>query len=169
MPERQTGRKAIKIVVVLSSLVFLAIAAAILVGGLFIIDALDAPTGTIDEKVLNSVFSGESAVAVARRLQEASAIRSAELFRLLIKIRGQEQKLKTGTYLIGPDLSGSSIADLIVSGQQMLVRVSIPEGSGLDALAEAAEVAGVATAASVHCGRCNDPILFASLGIPADP
>jgi UPF0755 protein len=166
MPDKQTGRKAIKIVVVLSSLAFLAIV-AILVGGLFIIDALDAPTGTIDDKgLIFRVSSGDSAVAVARRLQEASAIRSAELFRLLIKFRGQQQSLKTGTYLIGPDLSGSSIAELIVSGQQMMVRVSLPEGSGLDALAEAAEDAGVATAASV-LAAVDDPILLASLDIPA--
>ncbi len=165
MPEKTNGRKALKIFLVLSVLVVLA-GIALLVGALFLVDILDAPTGTIAETgLVFRVFSGESAAGVARRLQEADAIRSAELFRLLIKFRGQEQALKTGVYLIGPGLSGSSIADLIVSGQQLLVRVSIPEGSGLDALATTAEAAGVASAASVIEAASN-PELLASLGIP---
>jgi UPF0755 protein len=166
MPEKGSGRKALKIFIVLTSLVVLATIAA-LVGGLFLVDYLDAPTGLIGEKGLEfRVTSGESAVAVARRLQEAGAIQSAELFRVLIKFRGQEQNLKTGIYLIGPSLSGSAIADLIVSGEQMMVRVSLPEGSGLDALAATAESAGVASATAV-IAAARDPDLLAALGIPA--
>jgi UPF0755 protein len=166
MPEKGSGRKALKIFIAFTSLVVL-VTIAVLVGSLFIVDHLDAPTGLIGEQGLEfRVSSGESAVAVARRLQEAGAIQSAELFRLLIKFRGQEQSLKTGTYLIGPGLSGSAIADLIISGKQMLVRVSLPEGSGLDALAAAAESAGVASAAAV-LAAASDPALLASLGIPA--
>jgi len=166
MPEKVASRKALKIFVVLSSMLVL-VMIALLVGALFFVDFLDAPTGSIDKNGLEfRVSPGESAVAVARRLQEAGAIRSTDLFRLLVKFRGQEQRLKTGIYLIGPGLSGSSIADLIVSGQQMQVRVSLPEGSGLDALAAAAETSGVASASSVIAASTN-PALLSSFGIPA--
>jgi len=165
MPEGK-GRKALKILLILGSLLLLAII-ALFVGALFLVDSLDKPTGELAESGLEfRVFSGESASAVARRLQEAQAIRSADLFRLLIKFRAQEHKLKTGIYLIKPGLSGSEIADLIVSGQQMLVRMSVPEGSGLAALAAAAELAGIASAASVYAAA-HDQAFIASLGVPA--
>jgi UPF0755 protein len=48
----------------------------------------------------------------------------------------------------------------------MLVRISLPEGSGLSSLAAAAERAGVASADSVT-SVANDQAFIASLGIPA--
>jgi UPF0755 protein len=165
MPIKGNGSKVLKILMILASLVLL-LSIALFVGTLFLIDSLDRPTGAIREQGLEfRVFPGDSATAVTRRLHEAQAIRSPELFRLLVKFRGQEQRLKTGIYLIKPGFSGSEIADLIVSGQQMLVRVSVPEGSGIAALAAAAELAGVATAASVSA-VARDPTFIASLGIP---
>ena len=54
-------------------------ATALLIGTLFIINNLDAPTGAIGDTGLEfRVFPGEPAAAVARRLQETQAIRSAE-------------------------------------------------------------------------------------------
>lgn len=166
MPIKGKGRAALKMLLILASLLLL-VSIAVLVGFLFLVDSLDSPTGSLSEKGLEfRVVSGESASAVARRLQEAQAIRSAELFRLLIKFRGLEQKLKTGFYLINPGLSGSEIADLLVSGQQLLVRVSVPEGSGLSTLALAAEQAGIASVASISAAA-NDQAFIASLGIPS--
>lgn len=166
MPIKGNGRKALKILLILASLILLS-CIALLVGFLFLVDSLDSPTGAIaDEGLEFRVTSGDSASTIARRLQEAQAIRSADLFRLLIKLRDQEQKLKAGIYHIKSGLSGSEIADLIVSGHQLLVRVSVPEGSGLQALAMAAELAGVASAASVNAA-VYDQDFIDSLGIPA--
>lgn len=166
MPITGKGRKALKIVLLLASLLLLG-SIALLVGSLFLIDSLDSPTGVLHENGLEfRVSPGESASTIARRLQELQAIRSADVFRLLIKFRGQEQKLKVGIYHISPELSGSEIADMIVSGQQTLVRVSVPEGSGLQALAMAAELAGVASADSINAA-VYDQAFIDSLGIPA--
>lgn len=166
MPNKGNGRKAVKIFLLLVSVTLL-VSVALVVGSLFLVHSLDGPTGLLGDKGIEfRVFPGESASAVARRLQEAKAIRSAELFRLLVKIRGLEQRLKIGTYLLGSDLSGSEIVDLIVSGQQLLMRVSVPEGSGLSSLAAAAERAGIASAASV-LEAANNQAFINSLGIPA--
>jgi UPF0755 protein len=166
MPFTGNGRKTLKIVLILVSLVLLG-SIALLVGTLFLVDSLDRPTGAVPENGLEfRVSSGDSAATIARHLQEAQAIRSADLFRLLVKFRGQEQNLKAGIYRIKPGLSGSETANLIVSGQQLLVRVSVPEGSGLQTLAMAAELAGVASAASV-IEAVYDQDFIDSLGIPA--
>ncbi len=71
---------------------------------------------------------GESAIDVARRLESAGAIRSSLLFRVMMKITAKESSLKAGFYEIKPGMRADKVLALIVSGQQELIKITIPEG-----------------------------------------
>jgi UPF0755 protein len=127
--------------------------------------ALDKPSGTINvEGTQFAVGQGESGASVARRLAADGAIRSELLFRLLMKARGFEQSLKAGDYLIKPEQGSSSILEMIAEGRQVLVRLTVPEGASLQAIARVAEAAGVANAADV-IAAASDPALAKELGL----
>jgi UPF0755 protein len=163
-PERP-GKFMKKLLAIGSALVVLGLGIA--VSGIFIIDYLDRPTGSIAADGIEfTIRPGESGSAIGRRLREAGMIKSEDLFRLLLKTRRMESSLKAGTYRVLPGMSGSDIADLMVSGVQLLVKVSVTEGSGLKAIATAAASAGVAAADAVFAAAV-DAQFIASLGIPA--
>lgn len=128
---------------------------------------LDEPTGLVPEQGRRfSVTAGEGGAAVARRLEREGLIRSEALFRLLMKAKGQGASLKAGDYLIGPAMRSSDILAVLVEGRQELLRLTIPEGATLRAVAAAAESAGVATAAQV-LEAARDPALAERLGLAA--
>lgn len=128
---------------------------------------LDKPAASIEPAgELFSVSKGEPGVAVARRLAAEGFIRSEYLFRFILKARGLEQSLKAGDYLIQADMGTTDIINAIVSGNQILLKVTIPEGASLRSIADTAERAGVASASSV-LEAVTDKELLESFGIKA--
>lgn len=148
-----------------AALVVLAAGAAI--AGLAWAARLDEPTGLVPTEGLTFVVRpGEGGTAVARRLREDGAIRSELLFRLLMKAKRQETLLKAGEYLVEPSMRSSDVLSAMVEGRQLLLRLVVPEGATLRAVASAAEAAGVASAAEV-VAAASDPALAARLGLSA--
>ncbi|TFG82721.1 MAG: endolytic transglycosylase MltG [Spirochaetales bacterium] len=152
---------------VMAGFLFIALTTlALALGSITLATWLDRPADSIPlEGATFTVRSGDSAYAIARRLREFGFIRSEPLFRVLLKARGLEQSLKAGVYEIRPDMSGSGVMDMIASGRQVLSRVSVPEGAGLDVVAAAAERAGIATAAN-FMSAAVDTALLTELDIP---
>lgn len=127
------------------SLVFV-ISVALLIMGLALASINDKPTGSIGvDGTPFAVRQGESGMSVARRLTQDGLIRSEYLFRILMKAKGLEQSLKAGNYLIAPDMTASDILTMIADGRQILLRMTVPEGAGVRAIARIAEAVGVAT------------------------
>jgi UPF0755 protein len=96
-----------------------------------------------DGTVYLEVRSGESAMSVGRRLEEAGLIRSRHFWYLLAKLN--REYIKTGTYKLELPASQITIHSLLVTGRQLLVRVTIPEGVTLKKMArilEDAEICG---------------------------
>ena len=91
------------------------------------------------------VRSGESAISVGRRLEEAGIIRTQFLWRILSRL--ENDHIKTGTYRIALPISQLGIYSLLVEGRQILVRVTIPEGATLKRAGNALEAAGICSAA----------------------
>ncbi len=121
-------------------------------------------TGAAPAQAIFRVGPGESAQGIARRLESEGFIRSALYFRLVLKAKGLETAMKVGTYELKPSMDAVAVAELLASGRQRLVRLTVPEGSGLRSLAEAAERAGVASAEEV-LALAVDREFIASLGI----
>jgi len=120
--------------------------AAGLIVGLVLANNLDRPTESLGEEgFIFSVGQGDTALSIARRLHSEGAIRSELLLRLMMKAGKMERALKVGEYRIMPAMRSSEILDMIVDGRQILIRLVIPEGSTVRAVAKAAESAGIAT------------------------
>lgn len=155
-----------KVIVLLFSLLVI-VAASLGIAALVLLNYFDMPgSGLPAEGVLFTVNAGESATSVARRLQEKAYIRSDVLFRLSLRLKNQESKLKSGTYRLTPELSSSQIQDLLVSGRQVLIRLSIPEGRTLPQIAALIEAAGISPAGQI-LEAAQDAGFLAELGIPA--
>jgi UPF0755 protein len=141
------------------------IAAGGVAASLILASNLDRPTGTLGEEgLLFSVGQGDSGTSVARRLYREGAIRSELLLRLMMKAGRMERDLKVGEYRILPAMRSSEILDMIVEGRQMLIRLVIPEGSTVRAVAKAAESAGIATEDEVM-GKAYDAAFVKELGL----
>ncbi len=152
--------------VVVALLVIVAIALGL--GALAIAARYDEPTGAVgDGGTLFTVGQGESGSAVARRLAQERIIRSELLFKLMMKARSLEHSLKAGTYRVEGDMSGSRILGMIAEGRQALLRLTIPEGATLRAVALAAEAAGVAAAEDV-LAAADDAALARELSVAAE-
>jgi UPF0755 protein len=87
------------------------------------------------------VLRGESARSVGDRLADLGLIRSRLFWQLLC--RYSEGQIKTGSYRIDIPSNTIAIYRLLVSGRQMLLRVTIPEGLTLSKTARLLETAGV--------------------------
>ena len=128
MPKQSSGKGAARLLV---SIILLLIGLIILaaVGGLAVFVYIDGPMkGIPEDGTLFTVGNGESGAGIARRLEEGGLIRSELAFEALLRIRNQQSSLKAGTYRIEPGMRSRDILELIVSGKQALVRVTIPEG-----------------------------------------
>ncbi|MDR1566797.1 MAG: endolytic transglycosylase MltG [Treponema sp.] len=96
-----------------------------------------------DDLILE-VKSGETAYSVGKRLEEAGVIRSRYLWQLLSRIN--REYIKSGFYRIELPVTQMAVHALLVSGSQILVRVTVPEGVTLKKTARILEEAGVCPA-----------------------
>ena len=87
------------------------------------------------------VRSGETAYSVGMRLEKAGVIKTRYFWNLLFRL-GSEY-VKTGTYRIELPASQAKIRSILTSGEQLLVRVTVPEGITLKKSARIFEEAGV--------------------------
>jgi UPF0755 protein len=97
-----------------------------------------------DGRVYLEVRRGESAFSVGKRLEEGGIIRSRYFWYLLSRF--EKDYIKTGAYMLEIPASQLSLHALLVSGRQMLQRVTIPEGVTLKKAARLFQDAGICQA-----------------------
>ena len=97
-----------------------------------------------DGALLLEVRSGETAYSVGKRLENAGVIRSRYFWNLLSRL-GREY-IKTGTYRIELPANQIKIRSMLVSGEQLLKKVTVPEGVTLKKTARLLEDEGVCSA-----------------------
>jgi UPF0755 protein len=95
-------------------------------------------------EVYIDVRKGESARSVGLRLEGAGLIRNRHFWYFLCRF--DRDFIKSGTYLLEVPASQMAIHRLLVSGRQILQRVTIPEGVTLKKTAKILEDAGVCSA-----------------------
>jgi UPF0755 protein len=94
--------------------------------------------------VFFEVRSGESALSVGRRLKDEGIIRSRYFWYILSRL--DKGYLKAGTYRLELPASQMAIRSILVTGQQFLIRVTIPEGATLKKTARLLEDAEICRA-----------------------
>ena len=136
---------------------------------IFSYDAAEGNDGLVIEqdndqiRVRFEIRRGESALSVGQRLEAAGLIRSLSFWQLLC--RYEKETIKTGAYQIEVPASQMAIHRILVSGKQMLLRVTIPEGLTLKKTAKLLEDAGICPA-DEFLAAALDPETAASYRIP---
>ncbi|HET9480491.1 MAG TPA: endolytic transglycosylase MltG [Candidatus Polarisedimenticolia bacterium] len=134
---------------------------AIAVGSLFYQGNL--PFQGYEESAATVVIEqGDTARAAARRLQQAGVIRSATVFRLLMRLRGADARIHAGEYEFSGRLSPSQVLDRLVRGDVIKHRLTIPEGLRLDEIASTVASAGFSSREEILAAT-RDPSPIADL------
>lgn len=84
--------------------------------------------GLVAEETIFEVRSGDHVAGVAQRLEAEGHISSADVMKLHARVSDQQAGLKVGEYAIPPRASIASILELLVSGDVITYRITIPEG-----------------------------------------
>jgi UPF0755 protein len=84
--------------------------------------------GDVDTAVVFTVHPGETLSAIAARLESEGLIRSRRFLRFVSLVKRTQREFQVGSFLISLDMSTLAVHDLLVSGRELLVRVTIPEG-----------------------------------------
>jgi hypothetical protein len=130
----------------------------------FLISAPSAPADRGDG--LFVVEKGETLARIAERLADGRYIRSPTLLRVIARLRGTESNFKAGWYRVPPGSSLLRVHDLLVTGSQSLVKLTIPEGWTVSRIAALAEERGITPAAAFEAAA-GSAALAAELGVPA--
>ncbi|MBN2050051.1 MAG: endolytic transglycosylase MltG [Spirochaetales bacterium] len=135
-------------------------------GGLFYGYYLNTPLeGMPEEGTLFTVSKGQTMADVAVSLKEQGLIRSEFLFRLIGKVYGTGGKLKAGLYRVDSGLSTMAIHNILVSGNQILFKITIPEGWTARMVAELLEKNGITDSGDFLKALSSD-VVNRVLGIP---
>lgn len=150
---------------VLLVLLFLLLAGgALIAAAYYLISPVQSPESAQSSAVSFSVEKGESVDSIASRLAADHLIRAAFALKLVTKLERTGGEFQAGHYRISPTLSTVRIHDILVSGAQVLARVTVPEGFTLRQVADRVQAAGITTAAQ-FTAAATDPSLLAKYGI----
>lgn len=89
---------------------------------------LQTPASDDPTPVTFVVEPGETAAQIAQRLQDEGLVRDADLFRLLLRVRGADTRLEAGQFELRRNMTMDEIIVALQHGRPPTVRVTIPEG-----------------------------------------
>jgi UPF0755 protein len=89
---------------------------------------LNQPAGDDPAPVTFLVEPGETATAVAQRLEEAGLVVDGEVFRRFMTYHGLDVSLEAGSYSLRANMTMHEIAESLQHGSVSAVTVTIPEG-----------------------------------------
>jgi UPF0755 protein len=124
--------------------------------GVFGLYYLNLP-GPADRSVTFTVNPGESSTSVGHRLTVLGFVRHPIVFRIIAL--SDRSTVKTGSYLLEPGMTALEIHELLVSGKQMLTRVTIPEGWTISKIAARLAEAGICDADEFNAAATDRGIL----------
>ena len=100
-----------------------------------------------DAEQFVEIPAGSGTAAMARRLDEAGVVRSAESFRLAVWLRGSGRRLQAGEYRFDRPMTAAEVADKIARGDVYVRTLTFREGLTIREMAAVFETAGFGTAA----------------------
>jgi UPF0755 protein len=113
------------------------------------------------------VLRGENLSAIAERLEREGLVRSGLLLIAYSRVTDTETAFKNGYFRILPGDSMTDVHDLLVSGYQEEVKLTIPEGWTLKAIARSVEEKGIAPKEEFLLAASSQALLD-QFGIPAE-
>lgn len=88
------------------------------------------------ENIYMTVKSGTTASEISDKLTKLGVIDSKMRFWWLMKLQGDANKFKTGTYAFKPHMDEQAVLDKLVAGDTTIVKFTIPEGFGVKEIAK---------------------------------
>lgn len=126
--ERQKSKKKKTVKTVIISVLCLILVAALIFGSIVITEI----GGGKRKAVTVNIEKGSTAYQIAEVLEESGAIKSAFLFKAYCKVKGYGKDFKFGSYEIKEKSSYEDIVTILSKqGEASIVRVTIPEGTGI--------------------------------------
>ena len=124
--ERQRGG-ALKSALLFVGGLSLLVVAALGVGGYLAYREASSP-GPSQQATIILFEPGSSVSKIADELQDAGVIRYAELFTVVVRLRGADNGLKAGEYSFPARASIMSVIDILIDGKSILHYFTAPEG-----------------------------------------
>ncbi len=139
----------------------------LLIGGAGFAYWLNEPPSGMPSSTIISVEKGDSFRTIARALHKEGLIRSWAFLDIVSVVKGTTAELKVGRYKIDRGTTTLDIHNLLVSGKQLLVRVTIPDGWTLKQMAERFAAEKIVSKPD-FLAATKSPKLLKKLDIPAE-
>jgi UPF0755 protein len=105
---------------------------------------------------------GDTARTAAGRLERAGVVRNALLFRVLMRVRASDGKILAGEYEFRGRKTPAQVLDVLLRGEVMRHRLTIPEGMRLDEIARVVGASGLGRE-DAFLRAASDPRLVADI------
>ncbi|MBY8821462.1 endolytic transglycosylase MltG [Sphingomonas colocasiae] len=105
----------------------LIVAAALGLSALYVLRTWGGP-GPAEQNMTVVIKDGSSLTGAARTLEQAGAIRSADLFLTFAKLLGDDAPIQSGEYRIPKGMSASDVLKMLQGGKTLQRFVTVPEG-----------------------------------------
>lgn len=153
-----------KILVLLFLLFIISVSALLYVSREFLL-----PREPVKQTIRVIISRGMGASEVARVLEDRKVIRHAWSFHLLSRLTKTSGKIVAGTYDLSPSNSEYEILRILVRGEGILARITIPEGFDLRQIARALDAGGVVSKKAfwnaAHIASFEIPDLLKTKGV----
>ncbi len=156
-----------KLILCFVSLLFLGILIGAALIGYEAYRFLKLPPENPGHEVLVDIPPGTTFTSVAEMLEQKGIIRNEQYFRLLAKYKKKLGKIQAGEFKLSTGWPPQRVLDMLVSGQPILYKLSIPEGLTWWQTAEIVEKAGYADFDD-FAKAVSDPELLKKYHIPFD-
>lgn len=143
------------------------VVAAAFLAGLSLHGFLTTPRDDQHSGRLFVIVGGESLSAVAHRLSESGLLRHPALFVLAARLKGLDQRIKAGQYLLDSSMTPCEILQMLAQGSTALQGITVPEGSTLRQIAHLLQAEGI-TGETAMLEACRDRGLLRTMRIAAD-
>ncbi len=105
--------------------------------------ALVLPASDDGELQPFTIESGETALTVSSRLEEAGFISDANLFRVYMRYNGIDQRIAAGDFEVSRKMSMKEIADVLQRARYEEIVITVPEGMRAEEVADMLDVRNI--------------------------
>jgi len=109
---------------------------------------VNTPMSTTSQKVAFHIDQGESSDQIASDLAAKGLIRTPEVFLVYLRYQDKNAQLEAGDFVLDRNMSMTQIIAALGNAKVQQVSVTLPEGTTLKTMAQAAAKAGLGTADS---------------------
>jgi len=116
--------------------IFLIIFLLFLIGIFFIWQGIYLPRNRFEKEKVISIETGQSFLEISKNLEREGLIKNSFYLDFYLILTGNYKKLKSGEYLLSSSMEIPKIAKKLVLGDVIKIKVTIPEGFGLEEIEE---------------------------------